>query len=279
MTTDPTNPPPALLDDDHLSDVADRLATIDGLLFCTDFDGTLAAIAEDPDAPELTPANRDALETLRDHDRVRVAVISGRELADLRPRVGIDGIDYAGNHGLEIHRDAETTVHPVAEKRRKELEAIVAEIEDRLADTDCFVEDKSVSATVHYRAAPELEDEVHEIVESAVERVAPSGFELSVGKEIVELTPAIAWDKGRALSLLAAEYEGWLSMYIGDDTTDEAAFRALGEDGIAVHVGSGEETVADYRIENPATVERFLDWLSHTGLDALDAAEEPNESE
>jgi trehalose 6-phosphate phosphatase len=269
--------PPALFDGDgHLSTVADRLAATEGLLFCTDFDGTLAGIAEDPDAPELIPENRDALETLRDHDRVRVAVISGRELADLRSRVGLSGIDYAGNHGLEIHRQGNTTVHPVAEKRQKELDDIIADIEDRLAGTDCFVEDKSVSATVHYRTAPERAEEVHEAVESAVENVASGGFELSTGKEIIELTPAVAWDKGRALSLLAAEYGDWLSMYVGDDTTDEAAFRALGDAGIGIHVGAGEETAADYRIENPAAVERFLDWLSHTGLDALDGARELN---
>lgn len=268
--------PPALFEDDHLSTVAERLTTTEGLLFCTDFDGTLAEIAEDPDAPELGPTNRESLETLCDHDRVRVAVISGRELADLRSRIGIEGIDYAGNHGLEIHRHGDTTVHPVAEKRKRELDAIVADIEDHLADTDCFVEDKSVSATVHYRAAPDRAAEVHEIVESAVEDVAAGGFELSTGKEIVELTPAVPWEKGRALSLLAAEYGDWLTTYIGDDTTDEAAFRVL-SDGIGIHVGAGEETAADYRVENPEAVEQFLDWLCHTGLDALDSAENPDE--
>ncbi len=273
-----TSDRPPVLFDDHLSTIADRLSVTEGLLFCTDFDGTLAAIADDPDAPELGPENREALETLRDHDRVRVAVISGRELADLRPRVGIEGIDYAGNHGLEIHRQGNTTTHPIAEKRRRDLEEIVADIEEHLNDTDCFVEDKSVSATIHYRAAPERADEVHELVESVVEQVAPGGFELSVGKDIVELTPAVAWDKGRALSLLAAEYEGWLVVYVGDDTTDEAAFRAL-SDGIAIHVGSGEETAADYRIENPETVERLLGWLCTTGLDALDETTEPEKSE
>lgn len=267
--------PPALFADtaNHLSTVADRLRATDGLYFCTDFDGTLSGITEDPDAPELVAANRDVLETLRDHKRVRVAVISGRELADLRPRVGIEDIEYAGNHGLEIHRNGETTVHPVAEKRRDDLEEIVADIEERLADTDCFVENKSVSATVHYREAPEQAERVRKIVENAVERVAPEGFDRSAGKGIVELTPAIAWDKGRALSMLTAEHAGWLAMYVGDDTTDEAAFRALGDTGISIHVGPGERTVADYRIENPKAVEELLDWFRTTGLDALDKTE------
>jgi trehalose 6-phosphate phosphatase len=252
--------PPALFD--HLPAIRERLAETVGLLFCTDFDGTLAGIETDPDAPALGDENRAALERLRDHDRVRVAVISGRELADLTERVGIAGLDYAGNHGLELQRAGTTTTHPVAERRRRDLDAIVVDIEERLADSDCFVEDKSVSATVHYRTAPERAEEVHDIVESAVERVAPDKFELSTGKDIVELMPAVAWDKGDALSLLAEEYPGWLPMYVGDDTTDEAAFRALLGTGIGVHVGNAE-TAADYRIENPDEVTRFLDWLSH----------------
>lgn len=262
-----TEAPPALFD--NLPPIRERVASATGLLFCTDFDGTLAGIETDPDAPALGADNRAALKRLRDHDRVRVAVISGRELADLRERVGIEGIDYAGNHGLELHREGETTIHPVAKRRRRDLDEIVAAIEERLADTDCFVENKSVSATVHYRTAPEREGEVHDIVESAVERVAQDEFELSTGKNIVELTPAVAWDKGDALSLLAEERTGWLPMYIGDDTTDEAAFRVLSGTGIGVHVGDDAETTADYRIENPEAVTRFLDWLAGEGLDAL----------
>ena len=279
----PADRPPVLFEerddgsdpsDDGLAAVADRLRAAAGLFFATDFDGTLTAIETDPDAPELAERNRKSLETLRDHEHVHVAVISGRELADLRPRVGVAGIDYAGNHGLEIHRDGATTVHPVAEKRRQELDRIVADIEERLADTDCFVEDKSVSATVHYRTAPKRAEEVGKIVAGAVERVAPGGFELSTGKDIVELTPAVAWDKGRALSLLTAEFDGWLSVYVGDDTTDEAAFATLGEAGVGIHVGPGAETAADYRVADSGTVEALLEWFRTTGLDALDEREE-----
>ena len=266
MTTDI---PPVLWD--SLPALRDRLADANGLLFCTDFDGTLAGIEIDPDAPALGEDNLTALERLRDHDRVDVAVISGRELADLRERVGIDGIDYAGNHGLELHRDGESTTHPIARRRRRDLDTIVADIEERLDDTDCFVEDKSVSATVHYRTAPERENEVHDVVETAVERVAEGGFELSTGKEIVELTPTVAWDKGDAVSLLVADHDGWLPIYVGDDTTDEAAFRELSEIGLGIHVGTNPETAADYRIEDPDSVTRFLDWLAAEARAALDS--------
>ena len=277
---DDTDRPPALFDgpDDPLPSIADRLAAADGLYFCTDFDGTLSAIEADPDAPELPPENREALRALRDHDRVRVAVISGRELDDLRSRVGVERVAYAGNHGLEVLRDGETTVHPVAEKRRRDLERIVDELDDRLADTDCFVEDKSVSATIHYRAAADQREAVHTAVTEVVERIAPGGFERSTGKEIVELTPSIAWDKGAALSLLTTDFDGWLPVYVGDDTTDEAAFRALGEQGVGIHVGTGADTAADYRIDDPPAVERLLEWFRTEGLAALDRSPSRDES-
>lgn len=280
VSTDDGGRPPALFDEgvDALSTIADRLRAAPGLRFCTDFDGTLTAITADPDAPEIAVTNRDALETLRDHDRVRVAVISGRELADLRPRVGLDDIEYAGNHGLEIHRGGETTVHPVAEKRAQALDRILTDLEARLADTDCLIEDKTVSATVNYRSADVAPETVRDAVETAVDRVAPGRFRVSPGKAIVELTPTIEWDKGKALSLLVADHDDWLAMYVGDDTTDEAAFEVLGDTGISIHVGSGADTLATYRVEDPADVERFLGWLSTTGLDALETPPGPTES-
>ncbi|EMA39066.1 trehalose-phosphatase [Halococcus hamelinensis] len=256
-------------DSDLRSAMAARLREADGLLFCTDFDGTLAGIETDPDAPAIGTANRDALETLRDHPGVRVAVISGRELDDLRERVGIAGVDYAGNHGLELYQGEETSVHPEAAERERDLERIVEMVEDDLAGTDCFVENKTVSATIHYRNDPERKEAVHDAVETAVERVAPDGFEISTGKEIIELTPAVAWDKGRVVSQLMEDYPDSLAVYIGDDTTDEAAFRALSDEDISVHVGD-DETAATYRLADPEGVTAFIEWVVEEGLDELD---------
>ena len=265
--SDPT--PSDDVDPDLRSAMATRLRDADGLLFCTDFDGTLAGIETDPDAPAIGTANREALETLRDHPGVHVAVISGRELADLRERVGIAGVDYAGNHGLELYQGEEASVHPEAAERERELERIVDMVEDDLAGTDCFVENKTVSATIHYRSDPEREAEVHDAVESAVEQVAPDGFEVSTGKEIIELTPAVAWDKGKVVSQLMEDYPDSLAVYIGDDTTDEAAFRALSDEDISVHVGD-DETAAAYRLADPEGVTAFIEWVVEEGLDELD---------
>ena len=99
---------------EHLDAVRDRLAGAEGLLLCTDFDGTLAPITDDPDAAGITDANEDALRALADREGIELAVVSGREVGDVTARVGIEGIAYAGNHGLELRREGETTVHPIA---------------------------------------------------------------------------------------------------------------------------------------------------------------------
>lgn len=253
--------------DDHRDEIRERIANASGLVLCVDFDGTLAPIETDPDAPEITPENRRVLEALREHDRVRVAVVSGRALDDVRERVGIEGLAYAGNHGLELHRNGSTTVHPVAVKRRRRLRRIVEHLEDRLAPIEgAAIEDKEATVTVHFRETPdERVEEVVEAVEESVERFGDGGIRCTDGKQILELRPAVRWHKGMAVSLIAASQpDDWLPIYIGDDTTDESAFRAVIPEGIAIHVGTGE-TDASYQIPTQSGVAEALgalgEWL------------------
>lgn len=243
--------------DSHDEGLHERVVAAPGIVLCTDFDGTLAPIESDPDAPEITPENRRVLETLRDHDRARVAVVSGRALEDVRERVGIEGIVYAGNHGLELDRNGETTVHPVAAKRRRRIEWICEYLAEALAPIEgAVVENKAITATVHFRNAPdERVPEVREAVSDALDRFG-DGIRCTDGKAILELRPAVRWHKGMAVSLLAdAGPERWLPIYIGDDTTDESAFRAVKPDGIAIHVGDGDGgTDATRRIPTQSAV-------------------------
>ncbi|ELY37247.1 trehalose-phosphatase [Halalkalicoccus jeotgali] len=247
--------------------IRERVEAAEGLLLCTDFDGTLAPIETDPQAPEIVPENRRVLRALRDTAGVRVAVVSGRALADVRERVGIEGIAYAGNHGLELQRRDATAVHPIAAKHRGRIARIVEALKAALAGIEgAAVEDKSVTATVHYRKTPdERIRQVREAVETALERFGDGRVRRTGGKEIIELRPAVRWHKGMAVSLLAADHEGWLPIYIGDDTTDESAFRAV-EDGLAIYVGSGE-TAAHYRVPTQEGVTACLSALAEWHAD------------
>ena len=257
--------------------VADRLADAEGLLLCTDFDGTLTGIVADPDAPELRPENRESLRRLGERSDVAVAVVSGRALDDLQSRVDLDGVSYAGNHGLELAHDGETTVHPVAERQATEIRAVCAAVEDRVGDIDgCLVEDKGVTATVHHRqAALDTVPEIRTAVEESVERIAPDRIQVSTGKAVVELAPAVPWDKGQAVSFFGEDVpDTWTTMYLGDDTTDEHAFRAIAPTGVSIHVGDDEETAAVHRTPDPDTVEQFLGWLADEGVEQLGSASE-----
>ncbi|WP_459194815.1 trehalose-phosphatase [Halosimplex sp. J119] len=261
QTTDAT---PLWLDRES---VADRLAAASGVVCALDFDGTLAPIVDEPDAAQMPPPVRERVERLASLPSVDVAVVSGRELADLRERVAVDGIAYAGNHGLELRYDGQEVVNPEARRCRDAVDRVCDRLADRLAHVPGVeIEDKGLTATVHVRQVPdERVPEVERTVRATVEEVTASGAPLEIrdGKAICEIRPAVDWDKGRAVELLTDEApDEFLPMYVGDDVTDEDAFRVL-EDGIGVLVGE-RETAADYRLERPRDVREFLDLVVDT---------------
>lgn len=261
--------PPAI--DGHRGEVAGRLADAGGLLVGVDFDGTLAPIVDDPDDPEIGRAHRRALARLAARPAATAAVVSGRALGDLIDRVGLDGIVYAGNHGLELRRDGETFVHPAASDRTPAMARVRDRIADRVADVPgCVVEDKGLTLTVHFRRTPDRRrEEVRDAVEAGVAQ--EEDLRIEPGREILEVRPDVDWDKGAAVEFLAAEApDDWRTVYLGDDATDEDAFRAVGDDGIGVLVGAERETDATYRLESHAAVAPFLDWLADDVLGRIE---------
>ncbi|MEA1932035.1 MAG: trehalose-phosphatase [Euryarchaeota archaeon] len=261
---------------DHLAEVRGRLRQAEGLLFGTDFDGTLSPIEENPEAPEPTAENLRSLRTLQDHPQVRPAVISGRGLADLRDRVGIEGVDYIGNHGLELGIDGQRETHADAASAEPKIAEICGTLGRQLDDIEgTVVENKGVTATIHYRMVDrEAVETVREHVFEAVDELGDGEVEIHDGKESLELRPAADWDKGSAIAQLHEHVDGWQPVYIGDDTTDEAAFEAITPNGITVHVGDNHETAADYRVRSSAEAEVFIRWLVTDGLALLETVDD-----
>lgn len=256
------------------------LATLEdaeGLLLLLDFDGTLAAITERPEEASILPESASTLSRIHADPAATVAVVTGRSFADARRRVPIEGCRIAGNHGFELAVDGSKTVHPAAEAAEPTIGAICGTLEEDLADVDgALVEDKGVTATIHYRLADaETAETIRERVHEAVDRHdEDDAVRITSGKQILEVRPAVEWDKGRAVEWLRDECipagEEWLTMYVGDDVTDEAAFRALDGDDAGVKVGPGE-TAADYRVEGPEAVARLLDLIAESGLERADS--------
>ena len=234
----------------------------------TDFDGTLVPICDSPLQVELSAEPRHLLTALAARSRVGVAVVSGRDLADLIPRVGVIGIGYAGNHGLEITAPGLTFTEAAAAALSAELSELASELAIALADVPgAWVQNKGLTASVHYRkvAAERIDG-----IKATVERVAHpvrDRFVLRDGKMVREVRPAVDWHKGRAvrwlIEALAGGHPDPLPIYLGDDQTDEDAFAAL-PDGITIHVGARRSTAAQYRVDSPDDVLRFLRRLADT---------------
>jgi trehalose-phosphatase len=225
-----------------------------------DYDGTLTPIVSHPEKAFLSDSTRQTLRALAMQEPV--AILSGRELEDVRKRVAIDGIVYAGSHGFDI-------VGPRQLRRQEAIEFLPAldlaekELREKLAGiAGALIERKRFSIAAHYRKVNESD---FPILERVVSEVAEQHRELRrmEGKKVYELLPCTDWDKGKAvlwlLENLGLEHGKVRPIYIGDDRTDEDAFRALGQCGAGILVSEQPRpTAASYSLKDPTEVERFL---------------------
>ncbi len=247
--------------------IARRLAAADRILLCLDYDGTLSPIVRDPAAARLAASTRGLLRRLATSGKITLAVISGRGLEDVRGRVGLDGVICAGNHGLEIRGPDLEYLNPSARRARPALRAAAAKLTRDLAGIDgARVEDKGLTLSVHYRnCRPPDRDRARETVFRAVAPDRSRGeLRVGEGKMVIEIRPPTSWNKGNAVKLLrrsaAKSHSGkLLTVYAGDDRTDEDAFRVLDDGEITVKVGPpGVRTRARYRLSGVGEVREFL---------------------
>lgn len=236
-----------------------------------DYDGTLTPIVDDPDRAVLPEATRETV--LRLSRRHPVAVLSGRDLPDVREKVGLDGIFYAGSHGFDV-RGPGGVRWQRGEEFLPSLDRAQEELEERLSEIPgARVERKRFAIAVHYRqAAPEAAADVDRVVTQVAE--AHGDLRKTGGKKIFELRPDLDWDKGQALlellEVLGLDREDVLPIYVGDDVTDDDAFRVLEDRGLALVVRGEDDdrpSAADYSLEDPEAVRRFLELLLAVGAD------------
>jgi trehalose 6-phosphate phosphatase len=249
---------------ERLDAVASRLDSKRLALFL-DYDGTLTPIVSRPEEALLPEATRDTLRRLS--GRATVAVVSGRSLADVKALVGLDTLVYAGNHGFEIRGpEGASLSHEIGREFQDDVANVRKALEPELHSVPgAWTEDKTQSLSVHYRQV--AEDRVAD-VEAIVDRVLKDFPRLRkhFGKKVLEIRPRIDWDKGRAvlwlLEALHLDGEGVLPMYLGDDVTDEDAFRALAGRGLGVLVSDvPRPSAAVLRLRDPGEVRLFLEGL------------------
>jgi trehalose 6-phosphate phosphatase len=234
----------------------------------TDIDGTISAIAATPAEAIVTERARDALSRLAERLAV-VGAVTGRGAADGTRLLGLPGLLVVGNHGMEwLHRETRW-VHPAAEASRTALAASLAEIGTAVTASGfadgVVIEDKRLSASVHYRLVEDplvARDVILDTARASAER---HGLRVTEGRFVVELRPEVVINKGTAIAALVREHALNGVVYFGDDVTDVDAFVAIRElrDSGAVTA----EAVAVLSAETHPLVSSMAD-VTVTGVDA-----------
>jgi trehalose 6-phosphate synthase/phosphatase len=248
--------------------LAPWLAQRPTLALFLDYDGTLTPLAQRPEDAKLPEAARQVLLQAARMPNVDTVIVSGRALDDLKRMVDVPGLTYVGNHGFEIEGPGLTFQHQQAEAARANLEA-AADALALLNAPGARIERKGVTVAFHVRevAAPERDQAAH-AAEGVLRR---HRLRVTLGKLVVEGRPPVDWHKGRAVLHVLVHRHGadWPSrvraLYVGDDVTDEDAFRSLRGIGRSIRVAAAPPasvTAADFRLPDPDAVIQLLRWLA-----------------
>jgi len=245
--------------------ITERLAKAGGLLLMLDFDGTLSPIGESPEDAAIPAETKAGLEALAALPDVTVAIVSGRTAADVRERVGLSNLIYIGNHGRERLDPGAT--EPIATTGIPESwdQLRAALVETFAPMPNARIDDKGSTIAVHHRrVAEKRKGEMKRRAYDLAERFEGS-VHFTEGKKLFDYFPVDAASKGSAARTLLAQQggiEAVLSIYCGDDITDEPAFEALPPQTITVYVGlTPGDTAARYRVDDPGAVADLVERL------------------
>lgn len=245
---------------EHLDEIARRLDGRRPAVFL-DYDGTLSPIAPRPEMATLPEETREAVRRLA--QRHPVAILSGRGREDVASLVGLEGLSYAGSHGYDIAGPGFR--HEVGDGIPDKIESAAEALKELEGIEGVLVEPKRFAISIHFRLAREKDlPRIEKVVDEVAAR--HPGLRKAHGKKLFELRPDLDWHKGRALLWLmeALGLAGAIPLYLGDDLTDEDAFKVIEENGVGILVAEeSRPTAASYTLRDPQEVRRFLEWLTH----------------
>ncbi len=238
------------------------------LCLLLDYDGTLAPIMPKPELAVIPPETKKVLERLANNPDVFVTIISGRSVTDVKNMVGIEGITYAGTHGLEIlHSDGTKFMHPMPEDQEDKVQKLLKQLQEEVCRDGGWVENKGFLLTYHYR---EVNEELRkELVPRAKAIIGNHGFKLGLAHCALECKPQVSWDKGRASIYILRTAFGvdWSEririIFAGDDVTDEDAISALKGMAYTFRIVNkhATKTNADKRLPSTDSVLMLLKWI------------------
>ncbi|KAL9409851.1 hypothetical protein AB3S75_048138 [Citrus x aurantiifolia] len=252
-----------------------------------DYDGTLSPIVDDPDRAFMSDEMRAAVREVAKY--FPTAIVSGRSREKVKEFVELSNVYYAGSHGMDIQapprpvkacegkhhtlvpgKKGNEVLFQPAKKFLPAIQEIIKELEEETKKIQgARIEDNRFCISVHFRQVREEDYNMLQEKVKAVMRNYPD-FDLSEGKKVMEIRPSIEWDKGHALEYLLdtlglSNPNDVLPLYIGDDRTDEDAFKVIkcrGQGYPIIVSSTPKETKASYSLNDPSEVLTFLLRLS-----------------
>ncbi len=248
-------------------DVEKRIGK-NNLFIFLDFDGTLAPIVSTPKKAVLPKTAKKLLEKMSRNPHIRLAFISGRRLEDIKSKIKIKNAIYSGNHGLQLEGPKmEFEPFFISPRYRMIVSRIKSDLGQKIAHIHgALVEDKGIVLSLHYRLVDKKKiAELKTIFyETVILHLASRKIEIKEGKQVLEVCPPVEWNKGKMVLWLLAqrlfELKGGkiFPVYIGDDVTDEDAFRAIRNKGLTIFVGKPKKTHAQYYVRDHNEVHALL---------------------
>ncbi|MBN1860636.1 MAG: trehalose-phosphatase [Candidatus Thermoplasmatota archaeon] len=242
----------------------------DALILFLDYDGTLVPFKDRPTEVRTPEKIIIILRQLIKNPKIRVVIVTGRSLYDIKKLLKMKGLFFIALHGLQTETsDGMQYSWKQAEQARFLIQRIKKTMQEELSqETGAFLEDKNLTVVLHYRLLhperiPDLQQRFKNIVQSNDKKKI---LEIIKGAKVLEVRPK-GWNKGKAIELFLAKQQNKkniLPLYIGDDITDEDAFQMLGKRGISIYVKneSTRKTAAQYWVKNPDDVFSFLKSLA-----------------
>jgi len=245
----------------------------------TDVDGTISQTAPTPQQARVSPLCHRYLSTLCEHLAL-VAAISGRPALEIKNMINIDDMVYIGNHGLERWVKGRSEFQKDAKDYSMVIKNAIRKLAPLLSIEGISIENKGVTATIHYRLCPEPQLAETEILNAVATLSQAENLRVIKERMAIDILPPVEVNKGTAILDLIQEYNLQGGIYLGDDLTDVDAFKAihvachdLGFQGFAIGITSQEmpeELVAetDFTLNGISDVEDFLRWMSQSVLQA-----------
>ncbi len=231
-----------------------------------DYDGTIVPIKKHPHLAFLPEQTKKIISQISSHRNIKVAIVSGRSLNDIRKAVSIDNLLYVANHGYQIYYQNKTWTHPLTKRIRTIFKKLIPILSNALSFIKGIsIEDKVLTLSVHYRNV--RRKNLNGILKTIKNFIYPfqNFVNLTTGKKVVEVRPNIQWNKGYAvrkiLKLMKATKKSTI-IYIGDDKTDEDAFKQLSENAFTIRVGKNKSSFARFYVNSTLDVLKLLSFIN-----------------